>query len=81
MYLTEAEATQQECPFFRDTIPATGYQGVGVGGPYPEREVHRYCRGSACKIGWRWRERVVYTDPAMKDPPAGYCGGMGKPER
>lgn len=83
-YLTEEEARKQEC-----------IGPVGCGAYPPETpidwEVHkdashvyrippkRFCIAGDCKMVWRWRTRTLYSDPAMRDAPMGYCGLAGTP--
>lgn len=77
MLLTEQEARQSECPFFRYV--------VNEGRVYHDREpaiyVHRMCQGSACKMGWRWvyERKSTYIagvtphewETIQHEPPAG----------
>lgn len=78
MYLTEAEAREEDCPFFRDGL-RTDPNGV-----VPVLYVHRRCAASACKMAWRWEAIPTYHDPEMASEAyrrrKGYCGIAGKPE-
>lgn len=92
MLLTEEEARQAECPFFRFTANEAQ---VLQNGMHPI-VAHRLCAASACKMGWRWatelnteaEEEFALCRPtgmeagfSIKGPePVGYCGFAGKPE-
>lgn len=73
-YLTEDEAEQQRCPFFRVAVPLDPSRGWESGVEY----VNESCRGSVCKMAWRWfdqkprhdmekfekeRQRLLVEDP------------------
>ena len=74
MYLTEAEAREQLCPFIRHCTNEVGAIHQGASAIYE----HQYCQASACKMAWRWQPAWTMnrTDPT---PHRGYCGITGVP--
>lgn len=65
-YLTPEEARTQPC--IGPMVCGFNVQGV------------RLCAAEGCKLAWRWRREVTYTDPSMRDTPMGYCGLAGPPQ-
>ena len=64
MYLTDAEARQQVCPFIRFVYNESRIYAGGEAAIY----YHQNCQASDCKMAWRERQDGK-----------GYCGMAGKP--
>lgn len=69
--MTEDEAKTMDCI----GPPNCGREEEPIPGGYrsPVWKPRRFCIGSACGMGWRWRH------DGMNRAPDGYCGLAGKP--
>lgn len=83
MMLTENEARQNTCPLIRYCVNESAVIQDDAAAIY----VHADCRGSECRVGWRWAEskraaqaRARTFDDPLADIRLGYCGAFGRPE-
>jgi hypothetical protein len=74
MLLTDEEARKQPCPFFRYCYNEQGVIQDKDAALY----VHDNCKGSDCKIAWRW-EKAPTQAQELGNAPLGYCGIAGRP--
>lgn len=72
MFVSEEEARESICPLM---MRCDNREDVHTRGE-PAILVHDTCKGSDCKMGWRWARTIIGTQHKK----LGYCGYANVPE-